>query len=82
VSSSIDRNQHSTGSRVEVTLTAAFVSRESLREAYPRGAKITDGWGVGGASRSYVVRAAELSLGSVTTAQPFRRAPCPTSAAR
>jgi hypothetical protein len=60
-----------TGSRVEVTLTAAFVSRESLREAYPRGAKITDGWGVGGASRSYVVRAAELSLGSVTTSHPI-----------
>jgi hypothetical protein len=60
-----------TGSRVEVTLTAPFVSRESLREAYPNGAKIIDGWGVGGASRSYVVRAGELSLGPVTTSQPI-----------
>jgi len=60
-----------TGSRVEVTLTASFVSHERLREAYPNGAKITDGWGVGGASRSYVVRAGELSLGSVTTSRPI-----------
>jgi hypothetical protein len=60
-----------TGSRSEVTLTAPFVSRERLSEAYPNGTKITDGWGVGGASRSYVVRAGELSLGSVTTPQPI-----------
>jgi PDZ domain/Aspartyl protease len=60
-----------TGSRVEVTLTAPFVSRERLSEAYPNGTKITDGWGVGGASRSYVVRAGELSLGSVTTSRPI-----------
>jgi hypothetical protein len=60
-----------TGSRVEVTLTAPFVSREKLGEAYPNGARVTDGWGVGGASRSYVVRAGQLSLGSVTTSQPI-----------
>jgi PDZ domain/Aspartyl protease len=60
-----------TGSRAEVTLTAPFVSVERLREAYPEGIEITDGWGVGGASRSYVVRAGELGLGSVATPRPI-----------
>jgi hypothetical protein len=60
-----------TGSRAEVTLTAPFVSVERLREAYPNGIEITDGWGVGGASRSYVVRAGELGLGSVATPRPI-----------
>ena len=60
-----------TGSRVEVTLTAPFVSNGKLREAYPNGTTITDGWGVGGGSRSYVVRGRELSLGSVTTLRPI-----------
>jgi PDZ domain/Aspartyl protease len=60
-----------TGSRVEVTLTAPFVSRERLRETHLNGVKITDGWGVGGASQSYVVRAGELSLGSISTPQPI-----------
>jgi membrane-associated protease RseP (regulator of RpoE activity) len=60
-----------TGSRAEVTLTAPFVSAERLREAYPDGIEMTDGWGVGGASRSYVVRAGELGLGSVATPRPI-----------
>lgn len=38
-----------TGSRAEVTLTAPFVSAGRLRNAYPDGIEITDGWGVGGA---------------------------------
>jgi hypothetical protein len=60
-----------TGSRAEVTLTAPFVADKRLRQAYPHGTEITDGWGVGGASRSYVVRAGELSLGSITTSRPI-----------
>ncbi|HEY4213910.1 MAG TPA: aspartyl protease family protein [Steroidobacteraceae bacterium] len=56
-----------TGSRSEVTLTAPFVSREALRSAYPRGVLLTDGWGVGGASHSYVIRVGSLSLGPVGT---------------
>jgi hypothetical protein len=60
-----------TGSRSEVTLATPFVSDKRLRQAYPNGIEITDGWGVGGASRSYVVRAGELSLGSVTTSRPI-----------
>lgn len=60
-----------TGSRAEVTLTAPYVSVERLRDAYPDGIEITDGWGVGGASRSYVVRAGVLGLGSVATPRPI-----------
>lgn len=58
-----------TGSRSEVTLTAPFVKRANLRQAYPGGVAITDGWGVGGASHSYVVRVGSLSLGSVAVPQ-------------
>ena len=60
-----------TGSRSEVTLAAPFVSDKRLRQAYLDGTEITDGWGIGGPSRSYVVRAGELSLGSVTTSRPI-----------
>jgi hypothetical protein len=60
-----------TGSRGEVTLTAPFVSGEKLRKTYANGVEITDGWGVGGPSKSYVVRVGELSLGSVTTSRPI-----------
>jgi hypothetical protein len=60
-----------TGSRAEVTLTAPFVARAGLRQAYPDGVTITDGWGVGGASHSYVVRLGSLSLGSVAAANPI-----------
>jgi len=54
-----------TGSRAGVTMTSPFVRRAKLRQAYPGGVSITDGWGVGGASHSYVVRVGSLSLGSV-----------------
>ena len=56
-----------TGSRAEVTMTSPFVIRAALRDAYPRGVLLTDGWGVGGASHSYVVRIRSLSLGSVAS---------------
>ena len=59
-----------TGSRVELTLTAPFVDQERLRLAYPHGISITDGWGVGGPSRSYVVRASEFDLGDIKILDP------------
>jgi Aspartyl protease/PDZ domain len=54
-----------TGSRSEVTLTKPFVDKHKWRENHPRGALAIDGWGVGGPSRSYVVRGSELTLGDV-----------------
>jgi hypothetical protein len=59
-----------TGSRSEVTFARPFVERARLREAYPDGVTTVDGWGVGGPSRSYVVRATSLSLGEVTIEAP------------
>ena len=64
------RHNIDTGSRSEVTLARPFVERTKLREAYPEGVKAVDGWGVGGPSRSYVVRATSLSLGAVTIETP------------
>lgn len=64
------RHDIDTGSRSEVTIAKPFVERARLREAYPNGVAAVDGWGVGGPSRSYVVRARSLSLGSVTVAAP------------
>ncbi|MBW8840694.1 MAG: aspartyl protease family protein [Sphingomonadales bacterium] len=60
-----------TGSRSDVTFTRPFVEKAGLRAAYPDGVTITDGWGVGGPARSYVVRSRSLSLGGVTVERPI-----------
>lgn len=54
-----------TGSRSEITLTKPFVDKNKWRDSHPHGALAIDGWGVGGPSRSYVVRGSELTLGGV-----------------
>jgi membrane-associated protease RseP (regulator of RpoE activity) len=54
-----------TGSRVEVDVTSPFVARRNLRARYTPGVSTITGWGVGGASRSYVVRIPSLTLGTV-----------------
>jgi len=54
-----------TGSRAEIDLTSPFVIRNRLRERYRPGINAITGWGVGGASRSYVVRVPSLTFGSV-----------------
>jgi hypothetical protein len=54
-----------TGSRSEVTLNRPFVERNGLRASHPKGVDAVDGWGVGGPSRSYVMRGASLKLGPV-----------------
>jgi hypothetical protein len=64
------RHNIDTGSRSEVTLARPFVERTKLREAHPEGVTAVDGWGVGGPSRSYVIRARSLSLGEVTIERP------------
>ncbi|MBW8813056.1 MAG: aspartyl protease family protein [Caulobacterales bacterium] len=55
-----------TGSRVEIDLTSPFVAKMKLRDRYKPGISTITGWGVGGASRSYVVRIPSLTLGTVT----------------
>jgi hypothetical protein len=60
-----------TGSRSDVSITAPFADRAGLRDRYPRGVTITDGWGSGGASRSHVVRATRLTLGEVDVDGPI-----------
>jgi hypothetical protein len=60
-----------TGSRAEVTLTAPFVASAGLLKSYPNGIAITDGWGVGGPSHSYVIRASEIDLGTVKVFRPI-----------
>lgn len=60
-----------TGSRADVTLTSPFVAQAGLRGAFPGAVLVTDGWGVGGPSRSYIARAPALTLGAVTVAGPI-----------
>lgn len=55
-----------TGSRSEVTLTHPYVEANRLRERLPQSILATDGWGVGGPSRSQVARVPSLELGGIT----------------
>ncbi|HKZ11256.1 MAG TPA: aspartyl protease family protein [Rhodanobacteraceae bacterium] len=52
-----------TGSRASLTLTGPFAKQHGLRAANPKGVVAVDGWGVGGSSRSYVMRGRELAIG-------------------
>jgi S1-C subfamily serine protease len=52
------------GSRSELDLTGPFVKANNLQARFSKGVEATTGWGVGGPSRSYVVRLPSLTLGS------------------
>jgi len=54
-----------TGSRSEIDITSPFVGRHQLKARYQPGISAITGWGVGGPSRSYVVRVPSITLGSV-----------------
>lgn len=54
-----------TGSRSELDITSPFVAEHDFRNRYRRGISTITGWGVGGASRSYVVRLSSIALGAV-----------------
>lgn len=58
-----------TGSRSEVDLTGPFVKANELRARFPKGVSAVTGWGMGGPSRSYVVRLSSLTLGSAPPVQ-------------
>jgi hypothetical protein len=57
-----------TGSRASLTLTGPFAKQHGLRAANPKGVAAVDGWGVGGPSRSYVMRGKALTIGPVRIA--------------
>ena len=54
-----------TGSRSELDITSPFVAKHGLRGKFAKGVSTITGWGVGGPSRSYVVRVPSIRLGSV-----------------
>lgn len=54
-----------TGSRSEIDFTSPFVNANDLRGKFSKGTSAVTGWGVGGPSRSYVVRLPALTLGDV-----------------
>ena len=60
-----------TGSRSEVTLTTPYIAANKLRDAHPEAKQMIDGWGVGGPSRSLLIRGQSISLGSVTVPSPI-----------
>ncbi|MES2058427.1 MAG: aspartyl protease family protein, partial [Pseudomonadota bacterium] len=60
-----------TGARDEVTVTSPFVAAHDLRSRYPGGVTMTTGWGVGGPSRTYTVRAGTVALGPVVIPRPI-----------
>jgi hypothetical protein len=60
-----------TGSRSDVSLTSPFVKREGLDAANAHAAIVTDGWGAGGPTRSKLVRARSMSLGTVQIGNPL-----------
>ena len=59
-----------TGSRGAVAVHRPFVERHSLVERYHPDIEAVTGWGVGGAVRAKVVRAAMLTLGAVEVPLP------------
>ncbi|MDR3527688.1 MAG: aspartyl protease family protein [Rhizomicrobium sp.] len=54
-----------TGSRAEITVNKPFAEKNGLRASHPKGVDAVEGWGVGGPSTGYVMRASELTLGTV-----------------
>ncbi|HZZ68085.1 MAG TPA: aspartyl protease family protein, partial [Phenylobacterium sp.] len=54
-----------TGSRSQIDFTSPFVKAQNLKSRFSKGASAVVGWGVGGPSRSYMVRLAALKLGPV-----------------
>jgi len=59
-----------TGSSQTVTMTRPFVEGAQLRARYPDAVTMVDGFGTGGPTRSTIVRARSLELGSEEVARP------------
>jgi PDZ domain/Aspartyl protease len=55
-----------TGSRTALDVTSPFVAAHGLRDQSTKGGLAITGWGVGGPTRSYVVRMPTVAIGGVT----------------
>jgi hypothetical protein len=55
-----------TGSRTALDVTSPFVAAHGLRDHFAKGSLAVTGWGVGGPTRSYVVRMPSVAIGGVT----------------
>lgn len=58
-----------TGARFELMLTKSFVEQADLRTRHPHGIDAVYGWGVGGATRGYITRAARMTVGDNEVAE-------------
>jgi len=54
------------GSRSDIDITTPFVARHGLGQRFRRSIEAVTGWGMGGPSRSTVVRLPQLAVGDVT----------------
>ena len=59
-----------TGSRSALDITSPFVVAHGLRGQFPKGTTAVTGYGVGGPSRSYVVRMPSVTIGPITITDP------------
>jgi hypothetical protein len=59
-----------TGSRTALDVTSPFVATHGLRQLFAKGSLAVTGWGVGGPTRSYVVRMPSVAIGGVTIPNP------------
>jgi hypothetical protein len=55
-----------TGARIALDVTSPFVAAHGLRDRFTKGSLAITGWGVGGPTRSYVVRMPTVAIGAVT----------------
>jgi hypothetical protein len=53
------------GARFEAMLSYSFAKTNDLKAGHSKGVEALDGWSLGGPLRTYVMRASELTLGSV-----------------
>jgi hypothetical protein len=60
-----------TGARTTLTLTGPYGRAHNIRAGVSKGIEAMVGWGVGGASRSFVFKGGVLKLGGVTIAHPL-----------
>ncbi len=55
-----------TGARISLDVTSPFVAAHGLRDHFTKGSLAVTGWGIGGPTRSYVVRMRSVAIGGVT----------------
>jgi len=73
------------GAGDELRLTGPFVEANGLRAKHPKGIEAVDGWGIGGATRDYMTRASEVTIGplsftDVVTSLPLQQEGAPSGA--